>query len=75
MIKIEVLEKFSIDNNAYYAGEIRQVEDEVAKTACGAGWARDVDGNIPTGERDPSAKKLEIQKISHQHGATKPGEK
>lgn len=65
MIKIEVLEKFSIDGQVYHADEVRVVDDEVAKTACGAGWARDPSGNIPTGERDPSAKRLNIQKAAH----------
>jgi hypothetical protein len=73
MIKLEVLEKFSIDGLVYHAGEIRVVEESVAKTACGAGWARDVDGVIPTGERDPSAKKLVIEKVLHPAGVTKAG--
>jgi hypothetical protein len=73
MIKLEVLEKFSIEGQVYHAGEIRVVPEVVAKTACGAGWARDVDGVIPTGERDPSAKKLEVGKLSHPAGVTKAG--
>jgi hypothetical protein len=73
MVKIEVLEKFSIDNSAYYAGEVRVVPEEVALTACGAGWAKDPSGEIPTGERDPSAKKLDIQPMAHRHDAQNPG--
>lgn len=67
---VEVLENFSSEGSAFYAGEIRRVSEDTAALACGAGWAKDVDGVIATGERDPSAKKLDIQKVSHNHGAT-----
>ena len=72
MVKLEVLEKFSIDSQVYQAGEIRVVAEEVAKVACGAGWAKDLDGKIPTGVRDPSAKKLEIKPVAHSHDASVP---
>jgi hypothetical protein len=72
MIRIEPLEKFNIDGVLYLPGEIRHVSEAVAQTACGAGWAKDLDGNIPTGERDPSAKKLQIAPVDHVHGATTP---
>jgi hypothetical protein len=76
VVTIKVLEKFSIGNTAYYEGETRVVEEEVAQTACGAGWAQDVSGGIPTGERDPSGQKLVlvVQKLSHPTGSTTPGE-
>lgn len=81
LIRIEVLERFSIDGLLYLGpipelsdeGETRFVPEEVAKTACGAGWARDLDGNIPTGLRDPSAKQLVVKPIKHEHGAKKAG--
>lgn len=69
LTRIEPLEKFSIDGVVYHAGEIRHVEESVARTACGAGWAKDLDGGIQTGERDPSAKKLEIKPVVHDQGA------
>lgn len=67
MSKLKVLENFSIDGVMYHEGETRVVSDEVAQTACGAGWAEDLDGKIATGERDPSAKKLEVGKMAHGH--------
>jgi len=72
MIRIEPLERFSIDGMMYYPGEIRLVSEAVAKTACGAGWAKDLDGNIPTAERDPTARKLQIKPMGQEHGATTP---
>lgn len=74
MIRIEPLEKFSIDGVLYHPGEVRHVDESVANTACGAGWARDLDENIPTGERDPSAKKLEIKPLEHAQGSRVAGQ-
>lgn len=32
-------------------GDIKTVGENFGKLACGMGWARDVDGVVPTGER------------------------
>lgn len=68
--RIEVLENFSHGGHTYYGGEVRFVSEEDAQVACGAGWAKDLDGVIATGERDPTAKRLEIQPLSQDHAAT-----
>ena len=33
------------------AGDVITVPDSLGKTWCKHGWAKDVDGNVPTGER------------------------
>ena len=70
MIKLNVLERFSIDGVMHHAGEVRLVSEEVAQVACSNGWAEDVDGKIPTGVRNPAAAKIEIHPVPHEHGAT-----
>jgi hypothetical protein len=33
------------------AGDVRTVGPNFGKLACSMGWAKDVDGNVPTGEK------------------------
>jgi len=72
--RIDVLENFSVAGVAYYEGEkSRAVDQAVAETACGAGWAKDVAGSIATGERDTGPKKLAVKPIGLGVKASKPG--
>ena len=52
-MKIEILEKIMHGRDVFEAGETRMVPDDVGKLFCDCGWARDVDGNVATAERDP----------------------
>lgn len=64
MRMIDVLENFQ-DGGQFYVGERRNVEDDLAARACGAGWARDSSGELPTGEADLSPRTLDIQGGKH----------
>lgn len=52
-MKVEILEKTGIrEAGVLYAhGDQVTVADEVGERWCGAGWAKDLDGNVETGER------------------------
>lgn len=53
-MKIEVIEPGGIKHAPYghlQLGEIRVVDDQFGKFACANGWAKDVDGQVETGER------------------------
>lgn len=51
-MKIEVLETFLHGTDRFEAGDLRSVTDEVGEWVVSNGWARDVDGRVPTGDRD-----------------------
>ena len=56
-MKVEILEpsiKHEIDGVlvTFEQGEIRSVPDNVGSFFCANGWAKDVDGNVETAERD-----------------------
>ena len=51
-MKIEILEKILHEREVFEAGETRVVDDALGQYFCANGWAKDVDGNVQTGERD-----------------------
>lgn len=55
-MKIELLEDFKHDDGSGFqllkAGETRVVGDNLGRTLCEMGLAKDVDGNVETGARD-----------------------
>jgi len=51
-MKIEILEKIKHERDVFEEGDIRTVTDELGAYFCKAGWAKDVDGKVPTSERD-----------------------
>lgn len=51
-MRIEALETFLHGRERFTAGDIRTVDDELGAYFCKAGWAKDLDGNTPTGDRD-----------------------
>lgn len=53
-MKIEILEETGVKTEKYghmRHGETREVDDHDGAFFCANGWAKDVDGSIPTGER------------------------
>ena len=68
-MKVEILEKRlrAKDREAVpvkvldlEAGDIVTVSEATGKRWCALGWARDVSGEVQTGERKPGAVKLDI---------------
>lgn len=60
------------DAPGYFKGEIRHVSPETAGYFCGLGWARDVTGEISTGEPDRTEKTLSVDAGKHGHAAQNP---
>lgn len=62
-MKIEALETFLDGRNRYEKGDVRTVLDENGEYFCSCGWARDVDGNVETAERQKNGDvRLDIRK-------------
>ena len=64
-MKIEILEESGIrhDGHVYKYAETRAVENHVGAYFCAMGWAKDLDGTVPTGDRDTSAKQLNVDNL------------
>jgi len=68
-MRIKVLEKtlkLNVENKLkdFSEGDEVTVEDTIGKTCVQFGWAEDLDGGIPTGDRLPGANgKLEIANV------------
>lgn len=50
-MKIEALENIKSHGLVLSDGDIVTVDDEVGEAFCAYGWARDVSGDVPTGDR------------------------
>ena len=52
-MKVKILEDGGIRHGGQHFanGDEVTVSDEVGEAWCGAGWAKDLDGNVETGER------------------------
>lgn len=70
MKTIDMLTDVRDPSGSYFKGERRIVLPEIAYYFCAQGWARDVSGEIATGEPDTSPKTLEVQNGSVGHTAT-----
>lgn len=61
-MRIEVLgNKLKDDGYDLVQGDTITVHDAIGARWCGFGWAKDVDGNVPTGERKPGAQRINAQ--------------
>lgn len=60
------------DAPGYFKGEVRIVSVETAGYFCGLGWAKDIDGQIPTAETDTEDKTLAVDAGKHGHAAATP---
>lgn len=64
-MKIEVLEKVLHGREVFEAGDVRTVPDDLGAYFCSCGWAKDVDGNVATAERDVNAKRVVPDSVVH----------
>lgn len=63
-MKIEALESIKSDGYVLDAGDVKQnVPDEIATGWVKAGWAKDVDGTVETGERQVLNAKLSVDSV------------
>ena len=53
-MKIECLELFLHGRDRYESGDIRTVPDALGAYFVNNGWAKDMDGKVPTGDRNKS---------------------
>lgn len=68
-MKIEVLETFLDGPSRYEAGEVRVVSDEDGAHFCAAGWAKDLDGAVPTAARQQAGEvRLDVRNVLHGQG-------
>lgn len=60
-MKIEALESIKSDGFILDAGDVKQhVPEDIGISWCAMGWAKDIDGRIPTGERKVVRVGLEV---------------
>lgn len=64
-MKIEMLEKVMHGREVFEAGDVRTVADDLGEYFCSCGWAKDVDGNVETGERNTTAAVLAPDSVAH----------
>jgi len=67
-MKIEALEAIKSDGYVLDAEDVKTVPDEVGAKWCAAGWAKDVAGLIPAGERRVINARLAVQSATTQQG-------
>ena len=46
-------------------GDVITVSDTLGALLCSRGWAKDVDGNVPTAERKPGAVRVQPRGVRH----------
>lgn len=65
-MKVEVLEG-GIKDAPYFCepGDIVTIPDDLGKNWCSYGWAKDVDGVVPTGERDSRPKTVTAKTVTN----------
>lgn len=63
-MKIEALETIKSDGYVLDAGDVKQnVPDEIGAVWVKAGWAKDLDGTVETGERQVLNAKLAVDSV------------
>ena len=65
-MKVEILEK-KLKSHGYIfeQGDVVTVPDDVGVAWCGNGWAKDMDGNTPTAERNTKPVTINPKKLQH----------
>ena len=69
-MKVRITEKTGIrhDGQFYEHDEVRVVPIKVGTYFCANGWAEDLDGNVPTGERDLTPKRIDPANLTIKTG-------
>lgn len=63
-MQVKILEEKILEGReVFLKDEVRSVPDDMAKRWIAAGWAKDVTGEIPTGERKNKGEDLEINPL------------
>lgn len=72
-MKVKILERNGPRGHAighggqcFYEDDVVTVDDATGKLFCEMGWAEDVDGNVPTGQRDTTPKRLQPANVVHE---------
>jgi hypothetical protein len=74
-MKVQITERRISDTDPegtrhlFHEGDVVTVSDAYGQKLCALGWAKDVDGVVPTGERRPGAQTLEVHKTVVQPGS------
>ena len=68
-MKIEILEKIMHERDLFEQGDIRTVPDEIGEYFCSCGWAKDIDGSTPTGNRSTTEVRVVPGNVTHGHRA------
>jgi hypothetical protein len=66
---VDLLHDVKDEGQIYHAGERRLLDDSKASYFCGVGWAKDAEGELPTGILDLSHKTLEVHNSRNGHSA------
>ena len=79
-MKVEITEKrlsdADPDTGRHYLqgeGDVISVPDALGKKWCELGWAKDVDGKVPTGERIVRGAVVDVKGTKHKNNAKKVG--
>lgn len=79
-MRVEVTEKRLSDQDpdtervyVQSEGDVITVPDNLGKKWCGLGWAKDVDGKVPTGERVVRGASVQPKSTKHGHKEVKHG--
>lgn len=62
-MRIEALESIKSGPYVLDEGDRKSVPDEIGQRWCALGWAKDVDGVVPTGERVVTRNTLEVHNV------------
>ena len=53
-MKVEFLTRFKHDGQTYEAGDTKTVDEDFGAYVCGVGWAKDLAGQVKSGDRNIS---------------------
>jgi hypothetical protein len=64
-MKIEMIETVKHERDEYLAEDQRTVPDELGAYFCANGWAKDIEGQVPTGERKTGVATVTPDNVKH----------
>lgn len=63
-------EKIIHGREKFFKDEVRVVDDDLGAYMCGKGWTEDLDGQVPTGERDTTHVSLAPESVVNKLNST-----